>query len=45
MANGDVVKVWYLRFPMDSVGNYSYTLTATDNGNGTATTTVQVECK
>ena len=43
MANGDVVKVWYLRFPMDSVGNYSYTLTAT--GNGTATTTVQVECK
>ena len=45
MANGDVVKVWYLRFPMNEVGKYSYTLTATDNGNGTATTTVQVECK
>lgn len=43
MANGDVVKVWYLRFPMDTTGTFSYTLTAT--GNGSAMTTVQVECK
>lgn len=43
MANGDVVKVWYLRFPMDSVGTYSYTLTAT--GNGTDTASVQLICK
>lgn len=43
MANGNVVKVWYLRFPMDTIGTFSYKLTA--NGNGSATTTVQVECK
>lgn len=43
MANGDVVKVWYLRFPMDSDGTYSYTLTAT--GNRTDTASVQLICK
>ena len=43
MANGNVVKVWYLRFPMDTTGTFSYKLTAT--GNGSAMTTVQVECK
>lgn len=45
MANGDVVKVWYLRFPMDTIGTFSYTLTATGNNNTTVSAEVTLTCK
>lgn len=45
MANGDVVKVWYLRFPMDTIGPFSYTLTATGNNNTTVSAEVTLTCK
>ncbi len=45
MANGDVVKVWYLRFPMDTTGTFSYTLTATGNNNTTVSAEVTLTCK
>ena len=43
MANGDIVKVWYLRFAMNEAGTFNYTLNAT--GNGSASTQIQVICK
>ena len=45
MANGDGVKVWYLRFPMDTTGTFSYTLTATGNNNTTVSAEVTLTCK